>query len=546
MIIRAMLAAVSLTAATHAAAPWWQALGPVQRSEYGGGHVDDGDSLTPEQKVALKATSFAEWEVYEDEWVKLRYPKHPEVKFRVSKGGDGLKVEGGVVTTVDNSFQQAYILEVGKSTYGVFLLQPAKWLDDGICLCGPMVHHAYSMRDGCLARYSLLPGGAVKKAQVLGGGIRLMAFEWTHLACPREIYEQLVDGMTVKVRHPWGEERLREKIVKDYGFGGKTGWLHPGQSATEMIALMGEPKTREDTRWTWQERWGDYLAEAKADVQDGAFVRLEGNGADQVGGPLEGSLDWAEENAGEERNHRDRFAGEPGDKPKEKPARPTPEAVAVALKELAPTCHGNRWRTWCDSVVSLSKHRNHRDPSLLEIVKGRSAARSCELNVLKSYEDPGLKAWVGAGLATLAALDFPREEEDSPVEDSAPWRSDDAEDLLAWQAEHDLEAVVTSARLLLGARKHAWAEAVLSQGEMLPPDLGTEVLVQSLGFAIKEEDEGLADTALTMLPKIQIGDPTAVRKLVEKLPEGEVGSEWHEQRMDALKALALPPEKPGD
>ena len=351
MIIRAMLAVVSLTAATHAAAPWWQVLGPVQRSEYGGGHVDDGGALTPEQKEALKATSFPEWEVYEDEWVKLRYPKHPEVKFRVSKGGDGLKVEGGVVTTVDNSFQQAYVLEVGKSTYGVFLLQPAKWLDDGICLCGPMVHHAYSTRDGCLARYSLLPGGAVKKAQVLGGGIRLMAFEWTHLACPREIYEQLVDGMTVKVRHPWGEDRLREKVVKDYGFGGKAGWLHPGQSATELVALMGEPKTREGTRWTWQERWGDYLAEAKAEVRDGTFVRLE-DSVDHVGGPLEGSLEWVEQNAGEERDNRDPLSGDDGKKPKEKPARPSPEAVTAALRELAPTCHGNRWRTWCDAASS--------------------------------------------------------------------------------------------------------------------------------------------------------------------------------------------------
>lgn len=546
MIFRGILAVVLMSGATRAAAPWWQALGPVEKGEFGGGHVDDDDSFTPEQGKVLKATSFGEWENYEDEWVKLRYPKHPEVKFRVSKGGDGLKVEGGVVTTVDNSFQQAYVLEVGKATYGVFLLQPAKWLDDGICLCGPMVHHAYSMRDGSLVRYSLLPGGAVKKAQVLGGGIRLMAFEWTHLACSREIYEQLVDGMSVKVRHPWNEERLREKIAKDYGFEGKAGWLHPGQSAVEMVALMGEPKTRGDHQWTWQERWGDHMAEAKAQVRDGAFVRLEDNGVRQVGGPIEGSLEWVEENAGEERDNTDPISDDPDDKPREKPARPSPETVAAALKELAPACHGYRWRNWCDAVVSLAEHRQHRDPQLLELLKERSAARACELEALEIYEDPGVKAWVKDGLGKLAALKLTRDDDNDPAAESAGWRGGDAAKLLGWQAEHDPEAAVGSARLLLGARHREWAEAVLQCGDLLPPDLGTEVLVQALGFAIENEDGELVEEVFSKLSTIEIGDPAAVRKLVEKLPEGEEGSDWHMQRMDALKALSTKPGNPED
>jgi hypothetical protein len=40
-----------------------------------------------------------------------------------------------------------------------------------------MVHHVYQVENDCLARFSLLPGGAVKKAQLLGGKLRLMAFE---------------------------------------------------------------------------------------------------------------------------------------------------------------------------------------------------------------------------------------------------------------------------------------------------------------------------------------------------------------------------------
>jgi len=40
-----------------------------------------------------------------------------------------------------------------------------------------MVHHVYREKKGCLVRFSLLPGGAVKKAQALGGKLRLMAFD---------------------------------------------------------------------------------------------------------------------------------------------------------------------------------------------------------------------------------------------------------------------------------------------------------------------------------------------------------------------------------
>ena len=64
--------------------------------------------------------------------MSFKYPKHPLLKLRVEGGEEGIEVEGGVCTTVDNSYQKAYVLEAGDQTYGVFLLTPAKWLDDGI------------------------------------------------------------------------------------------------------------------------------------------------------------------------------------------------------------------------------------------------------------------------------------------------------------------------------------------------------------------------------------------------------------------------------
>ena len=80
----------------------------------------------------LKQEKFEEWVEYEDEFVSFRYPKHPLLKLEVQKGEGGIQVEGGVCTTVDNSFSRAYILKAGNATYQVFLLNPTDWLDDGI------------------------------------------------------------------------------------------------------------------------------------------------------------------------------------------------------------------------------------------------------------------------------------------------------------------------------------------------------------------------------------------------------------------------------
>ena len=40
----------------------------------------------------------------------------------LAENATGISVEGGVCTTVDNSFSRGYVLKVGPATYGVFLL----------------------------------------------------------------------------------------------------------------------------------------------------------------------------------------------------------------------------------------------------------------------------------------------------------------------------------------------------------------------------------------------------------------------------------------
>lgn len=204
MLTRILCVAGILATLSHsnAAESWWRLFGKVEKGTYhGGGHYDKDGKIDPALTEFLAIEKFDEWETFEDEAVKLVYPKHPMLKLEVKGGKEGIKVEGGVCTTVDHSFQRSYVLKAGEATYGVFLLTKASWLDDRTCFCGPMVHHVYRVEDGCLAKFSLLPGGAVKKAQLLGDKVRLMAFEWTHLACKRHIYEEMVERMVLKIPH---------------------------------------------------------------------------------------------------------------------------------------------------------------------------------------------------------------------------------------------------------------------------------------------------------------------------------------------------------
>jgi len=108
---------------------WWRVLKMDPGSKFSGGFSDSKDPAVTE---FLKITEFEEWVSYEDDFVEFRYPKHPLLKLEVKEGKGGIQVEGGVCTTVDNSFRRAYVLAAGDATYQVFLLNPAGWLDDGI------------------------------------------------------------------------------------------------------------------------------------------------------------------------------------------------------------------------------------------------------------------------------------------------------------------------------------------------------------------------------------------------------------------------------
>jgi len=158
-----------------------------------------------------------------------------------------------------------------------------------------MVHHVYRVKDNNLIRFSLLSSGAVKKAQVLGDKLRFMAFEWTHLACPKTIYERMVESMTVKIPHPQKKETLQKKIAERYGADGTIGWFHRGSPVEALIAEYGTPQESGEGYLKWTQRFGDYFYDLKVAVKDEKFLYFHGEGFHLSGKAIAGTASWVGE-----------------------------------------------------------------------------------------------------------------------------------------------------------------------------------------------------------------------------------------------------------
>ena len=158
-----------------------------------------------------------------------------------------------------------------------------------------MVHHVYRVKENCLVRFSLLPSGAIKKAQVLGGKLRFMAFEWTHLACQQAVYERMVESMTVKIPHPESAENLKKQVIKKYGSHGISGWFNRNSPRADLINQYGEPQEAGDGFLKWKMRIGDYHYHLKAAVKDDKFLHFYGTGLDRFDKPIGDTVSWVKE-----------------------------------------------------------------------------------------------------------------------------------------------------------------------------------------------------------------------------------------------------------
>ncbi len=481
---------------------------------------------------------FDEWETFEDEAVKLVYPKHPLLKLEVNGGKEGIKVEGGVCTTVDNSFQRAYVLKAGKATYGVFLLTKASWVDDGVCLCGPMVHHVYRVEDGCLARFSLLPGGAVKKAQLLGDKVRLMAFEWTHLACKRPIYEEMVERMTLKIPNLWSERRLRDEVSRRYGMEGRAGWLAPGCTITKADEIMAKSSTESGAIRNWSDLQENYPAKVEATFENGKLVKLTTEGAERTGEEaVKGTLDWTE----------DRFellTRGPRDTDPLKEAPPPPKPTSEQLAEIveavvllsAKTPESDWWR--CVSLMAdLSKAHGIRDARFTNAILLRGKGSRNELEILKALGHAELDEWV-IGLLQAMKLETPsKTDKMSSYDDPVSSRADDAEELIKFLADKHHPQATALAQSLFRSGEPAWVMAAIQCADHVEPDFAQEIIRESLKQAMVERSGDLLEMIFDQFASLDLRNPAEISALIDQLPKGEANGEWEKTKTTAKEEL---------
>ena len=513
-----------------AAETWWRSFGEIKAGDFAGGHHDSAEKDPEELKAFLKQGKFDEWVTHEDEFVRISYPKHPLLKLEVQGGNKGIEVEGGVCTTVDNSFQKAYILKAGSATYGVFLLSPALWLDDGICFCGPMVHHVYRVEDGCLARFSLLPGGAVKKAQLLGGKLRLMAFEWTHLACPRDIYEQMVERMTLKVPHTLDEAALQQEIKRRYGPVGLSGFIHPGTPLEAANTIMGSEAEVKDGIATWNFDADDHHQALRATLKDGAILALLDEGPSFVSNdPIEGSLTWADELL------------ESIDEAKGKPSEAqVAQLTAAALKaSLAPDSAERQWK-WTSLLETMVCEHGAGDEAITETILRLGTGNGDELRILVHLNHPDIAGWIIRNLEKMAVEEPSKSPSDgfgSPVEE----RASDAVELFEWLMKNGrMDDATFHLKALFATGEPAWIRTATECAPQMPADFAQTVIHKALETAIKNRDAELVELTLATIGLTTLPDPAPLIPLVESIPEGEPDSDWANARKQALADLRAP------
>lgn len=184
---------------------------------------------------------FKKWTRHEDEFISFLFPDDPRVKLEIKKPEDDIPVAGSPVRSAGISFFRCYQLTFKGDTYCLLLLDRQNEFDDSICFCGHVTYEKYLQHKGSLYRFSLLSNGKIKKIQILGDGMRLVFFEWTHLPIHPDVYAQI--ALSVCWHQPPRDlSSLVAKIKQTYG---AFGFLEKGMDRDAIVSLLGPP-TREN------------------------------------------------------------------------------------------------------------------------------------------------------------------------------------------------------------------------------------------------------------------------------------------------------------
>ena len=315
---------------------------------------------------ATEMKSFPKWKVFEDEQIAFRYPDHPLIKVEVKTPNDPISVMGDPVRSAEHTYFRTYRLALGEHTYGLLLLDKADAFDDGICFCGEVAYQKYVFHNGSLCRFDFLADGNVKKVQMLCNGFRVVAFEWTHLPMPQDVYVDLALSVALKAG-PCDQASMRKTISATYGFYGRLGFLEKGMSRIDIISLVGPPEVESDSLLTYVRREGRRETTIQIPLKHGRFDGFEADWRKRVQLPAErGSVDWIVETVKEDsRSH-----ASAGDSEGEQLPPETIQYMFDRFVEIGPTVQDGDWDRLCMAINGL-RERGHTDERVLPIVRQR-------------------------------------------------------------------------------------------------------------------------------------------------------------------------------
>jgi hypothetical protein len=329
---------------------------------------ESGAVLTAELLKIFERTADGAWKTFQDDLITFEYPDDPLLRVTPIEPGEGFAIVGGAVGTADRSFKRAYRLVVGpRFPYLTIFVQETDRFDDGICLCGPIVHEQLIPADGSILRFSYLPSGAIKKVQALGAKHRAIALEWTHTAITQPAFARI--GQSLRLRQPSQNtrEQWMAKLDADdpptpdwAGSHSKLrrslSWIAPQMTPEAVRALLGSP-VKSTPAWDFFEEHihmpdgQHWRFTSRVPYRDGQFMRFDAERAKaEELDPEPESVRWAEKLF--RLDERQPIPGLEAEKPKAKPSRRNAKAVVEAFLKRADEHNGEHWRRWCAAMAA--------------------------------------------------------------------------------------------------------------------------------------------------------------------------------------------------
>lgn len=324
----------------------------------------------------LQLDTSSPWKSYSDEFVSFTYPNDQRLSLNVLEPGEGFTVQGGVVSSAENSWFRTYELKANDSPYCVIMLERADHFDDGICFCGAVELESYLFHNQAIFRFSLMEGGTMKKVQALSNGLRIVFFEYTHLTIPQDAYKKIAMSVRFKNR-ACNEKEIRLKLFQKYGFESRIGFLRRGMVRSDLLDLLGPPHHEKGDSLFYVAKEDEGCARFELSLTGGVFRELPEEWREELP-PERGSLKWMQSAASSKQL--------------------TDEDVKLVFDEFAkraPEADFDIWCRLCQVAYELTD-RGYRDSRVLTIVRNRRPTQMYGLGhyahlILHKYDPIGSK-----------------------------------------------------------------------------------------------------------------------------------------------------------